>query len=71
MKEKAFILAVNLLGVSAVCYGMVTKDHPVFVVGLALVVAGYLMIRNKLKAHIRDKYPSEKDQERPRDKNLA
>lgn len=60
-KERALILVVCLLGVAGVCYGMVNKDHPVFVIGLALVAAGYLMIRRRLKATIREKYPSEKD----------
>ena len=61
MKEKALILGVCLLGIFGVCYGMVNKDHPAFIAGLVAVVAGYLMIRKKLKAHIREKYPSEKN----------
>jgi NaMN:DMB phosphoribosyltransferase len=60
VKEKALILVVCLLGIFGVCYGMANKDHPVFIAGLVAVVAGYLMIRKKLKAHIREKYPSEK-----------
>ncbi|MGE5839902.1 MAG: hypothetical protein ACM34H_08195 [Deltaproteobacteria bacterium] len=61
MRGKVVILTVCLLGISAVCYGMVTKDHAAFIIGLALVVAGYLMIRRKLKAHMREKYSSERD----------
>lgn len=61
MKEKALILLVCLLGILGVCYGMVNKDHPIFIAGLVFVVAGYLMIRRKLKAHIREKYVSEND----------
>jgi hypothetical protein len=45
---------------------MVNRNHPVFVAGLALVVAGYVMIRKKLKAHIREKYPSENDRAKTR-----
>ena len=60
MKEKALILVVCLLGILGVCYGMANKDHPVFIAGLVAVVAEYLMIRKRLKAHIREKYPSEK-----------
>jgi len=59
MKEKTFILSVCILGILGVCYGIVNKNQPVFVVGLVLIVAGYLMIRRKLKAHIREKYPSQ------------
>jgi hypothetical protein len=64
MKEKAFIFVLCLLGVLGVCYGMANKNHPVFIAGLVLVVAGYLMIRRKLKAYIREKYSSEQDQKR-------
>jgi uncharacterized membrane protein YfcA len=61
MKEKILILIVCLFGILGVSYGMVNKDHLVFVVGLVLVAAGYLMFRKRLKAYIREKYPSEKD----------
>jgi hypothetical protein len=60
MKEKVFTLLLCVLGIVGVCYGMANKDHPVFIAGLVAVVAGYLMIRRKLKAYIREKYPSEK-----------
>jgi len=66
MKEKALILLVCLLGILGVCYGMVNKDHPIFIAGLVSVVAGYLMIRRKLKAHIREKYVSENDRRKTR-----
>jgi UDP-N-acetylmuramyl pentapeptide phosphotransferase/UDP-N-acetylglucosamine-1-phosphate transferase len=59
MREKVLIVAVCLLGILGVCYGMVNKDHPVFIAGLVAVVAGYLMFRKKLKAHIKENYPSE------------
>lgn len=60
MKEKALIISLCLLGILGVCYGMVNRNHPVFIAGLVAVVAAYLMIRKKLKAHIREKYPSRK-----------
>jgi hypothetical protein len=60
VKGKALILVVCLLGILGVCYGMANKDHPAFIAGLVAVVAGYLMIRKRLKARIREKYPSEK-----------
>ena len=59
MKDKALVLVLCFLGVLAVGYGMVNKNHPVFVAGLVLVIAGYLMIRKKLKTYIRGKYSSE------------
>jgi hypothetical protein len=66
MKEKGFILVVSVFGILGVGYGMMNKNHPVFVVGLVLVIAGYLMIRKKLKTHVRENYPSEANQKRTR-----
>jgi len=59
MKDKALVLVLCFLGVLAVGYGMVNKNHPVFVAGLVLLIAGYLMMRKKLKRYIREKYTSE------------
>jgi hypothetical protein len=67
MKDKALVLVLSFFGVLAVGYGMVNKNHPVFIAGLVFVVAGYLMIRKKLKAHIREKYESEGDRKRKRE----
>jgi len=66
MKEKVLFAGTCVLGILGVCYGMVNKDHPVFIAGLVFVVAGYLMIRKKLKAHIRQKYLSENDRRKTR-----
>jgi hypothetical protein len=67
MRDKALFLILCFLGSLTVCYGMVNKNHPVFIAGLVLVVAGYLMIRKKLKAHIREKCPSQDDRKKTRD----
>jgi len=61
MIEKAFILVVCLFGILGVGYGMMNKNHTVFIAGLVFVIAGYLMIRKKLKEYIREKYPSSED----------
>ncbi len=58
MKEKAFILGVCLFGILGVCYGMLKRNHLVFIAGLVFVIAGYLMIRKKLREYLRQKYPS-------------
>jgi|GEM_PF-1463173 inner membrane protein involved in colicin E2 resistance len=58
------ILAVCLFGILGVGYGMMNKDHLVFIAGLVFVVAGYLMIRKELKEYIRKKYHSEDDRGR-------
>jgi len=67
MKDKTLVLVLCFLGVLAVGYGMVNKNHPVFVAGLVLVIGGYLMIRKKLKAHIREKYTSEDSRKKTRE----
>jgi hypothetical protein len=64
MKEKALILVVCLFGILGVSHGMMNKNHLVFIAGLVFVVAGYLMIRKKLKEYIRGKYHSEDDRGR-------
>jgi hypothetical protein len=43
---------------------MMNKNHLVFIAGLVFVVAGYLMIRKKLKEYIMEKYHSEDDRGR-------
>ncbi len=55
MKEKALTIGVCLMGVSAVAYGMITNNNGVFIVGLVLVIGGYLRIRKKMKASLGDK----------------
>ena len=54
-KEKALILLCCAVGISAVSYGMVKENNVAFILGLIFVIAGYLLIRKKLKASIRDK----------------
>ena len=53
--EKAVIATACVLGISGVAYGMAEKNDPVFIVGLLFVIAGYLLIRRKLKDRVQDK----------------
>jgi len=46
-------------GIGATCYGMIQRNNPVFMLGLILVIAGYLIIRKRLKASIRSPRDSE------------
>lgn len=48
-KKKILTVCLCVLGVSAVVYGMSQGNHPVFIIGLILVITGYLLIRKKLK----------------------
>lgn len=52
--EKRFTLLLCILGVCAVAYGMTAQNDPVFIVGLVFIVSGYLLIRRKLKASVKD-----------------
>jgi hypothetical protein len=55
MKQKALTLGLCVAGVLAVAYGMIRRNHVVFIIGLLLVIAGYLRIRKKLKESLKDK----------------
>ncbi len=48
--EKILIILICVFGILVVGYGMATENDPVFVVGILLVIGGYLLIRGKLKA---------------------
>jgi hypothetical protein len=49
------IVALGILGIPSVVYGMITKNHPAFIIGVILVVLAYLLIRRRLKTSVRDK----------------
>jgi hypothetical protein len=51
-KMKIFIIAICIIGVSGVCYGMLRDHDSVFIAGIALITAGYIMIRKRLKEKI-------------------
>jgi hypothetical protein len=53
--EKILIVTACVLGISGVAYGVAGQNDPVFIAGLFLVIAGYLLIRRKLKGRVQDK----------------
>jgi hypothetical protein len=55
LQKKILTASLCAIGVSAVAYGMTKKNNPVFLIGLLFVIAGYLMIRKKLKESIQKK----------------
>jgi hypothetical protein len=57
-KEKLIIVLICLAGIGAVGYGMAKENHPIFIVGILFVIAGYLFIRRKLKASVSRKTQS-------------
>jgi hypothetical protein len=56
-KEKMFIVILCVAGISCVIYGMTRENDVVFVIGVVLVVSGYLLIRKKLKRAIYNNRP--------------
>jgi hypothetical protein len=52
LKEKILISILCIIGISSVAYGMLKKNNPVFIIGIIFVIAGYLLIRRKLKESI-------------------
>ena len=60
VKDKRTIVALAVPAVVCVVYGMVREDNPVFLIGLALGIAAYLLFRKRLKEEIREKYGERK-----------
>ncbi len=44
------LLVLALMGIA---YGMVEKNNPVFIIGLLIGIAAYLLIRKRLKANVK------------------
>ena len=48
--RKKWLTALTCLaGVTAVAWGMALPHHPLFLAGIGLVIAGYLLLRRELK----------------------
>jgi LPXTG-motif cell wall-anchored protein len=50
--EKSIIVFLCAIGMTCIVYGMGKENNIVFIVGLLLVIAGYLLIRRKLKKSV-------------------
>jgi len=48
-KGKQLTAIICILGISATAYGMAAKKDLFFIIGLVLIISGYLFIRKKLK----------------------
>ena len=55
MREKILTAIICLIGILGILYGMTNKNNVIFIIGVLFVVAGYLLIRRKLKESIRGK----------------
>ena len=48
-------ILLSVLGAISIIYGMVRQNHPLFILGILIGVAGYLLIRQELKEATKDK----------------
>ena len=55
VKQKALIFIICTIGIVAVSYGVAKDDNVVFVIGIVFVIGGYLLIRRRIKEHIRER----------------
>jgi LPXTG-motif cell wall-anchored protein len=55
VRQKALILIICAIGIVAVSYGMAKGNNAVFIVGIVFVIGGYLIIRKRIKEHIRER----------------
>jgi len=54
LKSKYLSVFICATGIVEVTYGIIKDNNLVFIIGLLCVIAGYLLVRRKLKEHIRD-----------------
>ena len=54
-RNKLLIIVLCLSGIISVGYGVIMDSDGVFVLGIICVIAGYLLIRRKLKESLQEK----------------
>jgi hypothetical protein len=47
--KKPLLILICVIGITAVGYGMLKDNDPIFILGIVFVTAGYLLIRRRLK----------------------
>ncbi|KPK46346.1 MAG: hypothetical protein AMK74_00495 [Nitrospira bacterium SM23_35] len=52
-KKKPPIILICIIGIVGVGYGMANDNNLIFIIGLVFVIAGYLLIRRKIKESMR------------------
>jgi len=51
--SRLIIASICAIGVSLVAYGMAFKNDPIFIAGIIVVIAAYLIIRKHLKESLK------------------
>lgn len=54
LKKKYLIAPICMIGVVGVGYGMTNDNNLIFIIGLVFVIAGYLLVRRKIKESMRN-----------------
>jgi len=54
LKKKYFIIIICTCGICVLVCGMANRNNTIFLVGLILIVNGYLLIRKELKSSTGD-----------------
>lgn len=54
LKHKALVIIICVVGIAAVSYGVAKDDNVIFVIGILFVIGGYLLVRRRIKKHIRN-----------------
>lgn len=53
LKKKYLIAPICMIGVVGMGYGMVNDNNLIFIIGLVFVIAGYLLVRRKIRESMR------------------
>ena len=54
VNRKYLIAPICMIGIVALAYGMMKDNSLIFIIGLLFVIAGYLLIRRRMKESIRN-----------------
>lgn len=54
VNRKYLIAPICMIGIVMVAYGMMKDNSLIFIIGLLFVIAGYLLIRRRMKESIRN-----------------
>ncbi len=49
LDKNPLLIIICVIGITAVGYGMLKDNDPIFILGIVFVTAGYLLIRRRLK----------------------
>ena len=55
LHNRTLISLICVIGILAISYGMLNDNNLIFIVGLVFVIGGYLLIRRRIKEHVRKK----------------